>query len=401
MVPISISAERKGKTGLVLLAAAAADLARSACLSGQKPFTLDWFTDEDTKLSSEACYAVGNEDGSGFDHRRILQALEHLLHTQQGPLEMIYGSGLDCRPDILDLIPPGIRLLGNPPEILRKIKHPQQWHRLLNDLDIPYPETIFESPADSTDWLFKPACGEGGSGIHHAATFKPEKNTGGYYQKRVSGLPCSILFIASEGQAFIVGMNTQWQDDTIQNQPFRFGGIINRAPENQSWSHIMMTYIRRICAELNLSGLNTLDFIIHDNTVQLLELNPRPGASFTLYDRDYPGGLLLHHRLSCLHQGFPSRKPAGQVRAMQIIYAHCDIRLPDVLKWPAWCAHCPKPGSVIRRHAPVCTVRASGSNSGATIEQLYRRVARVCQQLRVRPPTFNTLNSIIPGLITG
>lgn len=398
MALISITPPVKIEYPLLIIAAAAADLARSAHHGGLRPITLDWFSDDDTRLASLDTYDVGNHDRSGFDGDRIMQALDRIQRLHDAPLPMVYGSGLDCRPDILESIPSGIRLHGNPPELLRMVKHPRHWQALLKELDIPYPETREAAPAEVAGWLYKPSCGEGGHGIVPAEAARDR--THGYYQKALTGLTCSLLFLASRRKVFAIGINTQWTDAGAQENPYRFGGIINRPLKMGPWIQNILQYAQRLARKLDLCGLNTIDFIVHDQTAYVLELNPRPGASFTLYDDDYPGGLLKYHLQSCQKQPLPRSKPGSHVRAMQIIYAHCDIRLPEALKWPPWCAHRPEAGSSIRQNHPVCTVRSTGPTVGSALQQLHSRVASVCQQLGQESPTTPDRNIINTGLIT-
>ena len=109
----------------------------------------------------------------------------------------------------------------------------------------------------------------------------------------------------------------------------------------------------------------------------ILELNPRPTATFALYERKE--SLLAYHLAACFGN-LPERyAPCGHVHAFNFIYAHQAMLMPH-LALPAWVTDRPTAGQVIAKDTPVCTVQAIGDNIAETKVQLAMRTAQ-CDEL--------------------
>ena len=61
--------------------------------------------------------------------------------------------------------PPGHFLFGNAPDVVCRVKDPEQLAELCAALNIPHPEVSFKMPVDPREWLVKSAGGAGGSHV--------------------------------------------------------------------------------------------------------------------------------------------------------------------------------------------------------------------------------------------
>jgi predicted ATP-grasp superfamily ATP-dependent carboligase len=340
-------------------------LTQSAVRMGARAVALDLYADADTRISAQATAVIAGL-GYGFDGEALLAAANRLAPAAHYPL--IYGSGLDTQPDLLDRLAQGRKLLGNQPATLRLCRSPEAFFFTLDQLGIPYPERCQQWPADPQNWLIKAGCSEGGKRVRFCAHAPAEADE--YYQRRLTGQPLSVLFLADGRSAQIVGFNTQWTAARSE-RPFLFCGGINRAPLSSAQREQLRVYVTRLVPHLMLKGLNSLDFMLDDETCRILELNCRPSATMALYDADYPDGLLAAHIRACQGQLVGSGPKQHPVRGFRVIFAPDDIEIPDAFAWPDWCADRPISGSVIQRTDVLCTVEAEAA-SPASVEQLIQ-----------------------------
>ncbi len=279
--------------GLLLVAQSARMLAQSAARAGLRAYAIDCFADADTRRHAARCLALV-PGLKGFDETELLQAADRIAPGAN----LIYGSGIDTRADLVGKLARGRELFGNPPEILHRVNNPLEFFRLLDMLAIPYPETRFSPPDGLEGWLIKPGCGEGGKGVGFAAKKRPMQGDA-YYQRHIPGEALSVLFVADGKQARILGFNTQWTSSHDTGQPFLFAGAVNRAELDAAQRSRIGEYTGKLTVALGLVGLNSLDFMVGDGVCRVLELNPRPSATMALYDGDFDDGLLAAHIAAC------------------------------------------------------------------------------------------------------
>jgi predicted ATP-grasp superfamily ATP-dependent carboligase len=345
-------------------------LAESAARGGIKASVVDLFGDEDTRACAERTAAV-----SSLTAPAILTASAR-LGCKPGTLPLVYGSGVDTRPELIAQLAEHYPLAGNTPEAAAAANDPQRFFPLLDRLGIPHPETRTDHPAAAAGWLAKSACGEGGKGVAFCANFRRD-GPGIFYQREQPGTACSLLFLADRKTISPIGFNTLWHDGSA-TQPFLFSGAVNRAPLNDGQRTGMIEIAAKLTASLDLRGINSLDFIADHDRVWLLELNPRPSATLQLYDGDWPGGLLGCHLHACggvlRPRGAPTNPP---LRAFRTVFAPATLQVPLPSRWPPFCSDRPAGGTIIPRHEPVCTVHALAADADEARTRLERLAADV------------------------
>ena len=350
-------------------------LAQSAARGGYASVALDLFADQDTRKLANDCYCVADAQGA-FDEKRLFSALSGIPNR----IGLVYGSGLDGRPDLLGKLIFGRRLLGNSIETLRWLKTPRRFFALLKELEIPHPATRFSPPPSSEGWLVKPSCGEGGKRVRFNAKNLAVAETD-YFQRYVPRDAGSVLFLADSQQARIIGFNSQWNASHDPDQPFLFGGAVNRASLNPDQEATLQTAIAKLTRAVGLVGLNSLDFIRDESEIRVLEVNPRPSATMALYDADYPRGLVHEHVLACQGRLPPSVCKEGPVRAFRIAYATRPILIPPDMNWPEGSADLPAAGSEIAVGYPICSVQVEGMETSAVDAALQTRITELLARL--------------------
>lgn len=329
---------------------------------------VDLFADCDTHACARSVARV-RPGPQGFDREALCAAIER-VGARDRIAGVVAGSGFEQDPTLLDALPAGAELLGNAAEIVRSVKEPASFFGALSRLGIPYPETRSSPAGDSRGWLRKRI---GGSGGMHVQPLQANSQCppGHFLQRAVAGRAHSVVFAANGRRAAIVGYNAIWQE------PGRFtyrGAIADRSLA----AHVrtdLAEVIPELTAAFGLRGLCGADFIVdNDERWTLLEINPRPTASFELHERD--GGLFTVHVDACRGR-LPVRISAQEkkIAAVRVLYAPHALRIPR--PWHRWSRDRPAPGTQVRAGEPICTMHAAGCEAGAVTRLLDIR----CQEL--------------------
>ena len=122
-----------------------------------------------------------------------------------------------------------------------------------------------------------------------------------------------------------------------------------------------------------LRGINSCDFLVHDDSVYMLEINPRLSASLQLHQAK-KGDLFAAHVQACLNQQIDWPVVDKQSRAMQIIYANKTVLVPAEMDWPDWVADIPQLLSEITAGSPICTVITEARTAKLAKQKLLQRV---------------------------
>jgi predicted ATP-grasp superfamily ATP-dependent carboligase len=360
----------------VLIASASGRaLAQSARRAGYAPLVVDFFGDDDTRGAAEACIRLEDGFTGGFVLDSLMAACERLAsgRTLAG---VVYGSGLEDRPALIEAMSKRWRLIGNPSELVARLKDPLMFADLCRQSEIPHPETQLDRPAEASNWLARQRGGSGGSHIRSALA-EPVADAGTYFQRRVDGRPVSALALSDGVRCAILGLSEQWAVFHCK-RPFRFSGAVRPASIPASIEQVLTTAVRRFCSRTSLVGLNSLDFLASDKGYWLLEVNPRPGATLDIFEPENPRdeSLFALHVAACNGRVGHTPRLAGAVAA-QIVYSDSEIVASPELAWPAWARDRQSAGSRVAKDAPFCTVVARGATAADARRALAERAAAI------------------------
>ncbi|HTT37847.1 MAG TPA: ATP-grasp domain-containing protein [Burkholderiales bacterium] len=380
------SPETAAPTQIVVIAVAGRALAQSAAKTGCRVRVLDAFADRDTRAVSEAT-CIATDHAIGLDPARLFAALDAPAQRPGGRI-LVTGSGFERTPELLERLAAYGRLCANDAQIVAALKQPELAAELLRALGWSVPETQRDVPGDRHGWLQKEIGGAGGNHVR-SADCAPARS-GAYYQRRMSGCPISVTFLADAEHAWVLGFNAQ-SFHAIGNAPFCYAGAstCRLAPELAAEVQARLNRLVRIAG---LRGLNGLDFLLDGTSMVALEVNPRPTATFELYEEDFPEGLVAWHLRSFAGPvpefGERLRHRPACARAYSVLYAERALQVPDDVAFPDWCRDLPMDGSWIGAGAPVLSVFAAGENKAAAqrrLEQRKREVRRMLLRWQVGP----------------
>jgi predicted ATP-grasp superfamily ATP-dependent carboligase len=355
---------------VLIVAVTGRAIAASAARGGFPVVVLDYFADRDTVAVAHEARAVVAAGAWRFDRRALLRLAAELVRPGASA-GLVYGAGFEGAPELLARLAADRVLLGNPPEVVARVRDPAQIFPLFDRLGISHPEVRSTPPEDPAGWLVKRAGGAGGAHIRPATRRWIPRD--GYFQRHTAGVPHSVLFLADGRRGCIVGVNRQWTADARPDRPFLYGGAVGGVLLPPSLAAALPAQLDQLIAATGLVGLNGLDFLVEDERWSALEVNPRPTATLDLYDEDVPAGLFALHVEAC-HGLLPAALPHGdRHRAHAVVHASIPFEVSAEFSFPVGCRDIPVPGSRFSVGDPLCSIHAEGASIAGALTQLAER----------------------------
>ena len=356
-------------------------LAVSAARAGYRVTALDAFGDLDLRAAAEVI-ALRPDHGTRYSPLAAAVAAEPVDATLA-----VYTSNFENYPAAVARLAQGRHLLGNPPEVLARVRNPIELMRVLRRRGFSIPRTRagpVSGPGLAT-WLLKPRRSGGGHGISFWRRGRPVPRTS-YLQERIDGLPGSVVFVADGRRSVPLGVSRQLVADArLGAQRFRYCGSLlgppssRLAPRQEHLVQSAVSLATAVTAEFGLLGLNGLDFIARDGVPYPIEVNPRFSASMELIERAYRLSLFELQVRACRGILPVTLPPCAGVEGKAIVFARRDVVLGQTRSWlkAESFADIPHPGERIRQGHPICTVFATGTDALSCQRLLIRRAASV------------------------
>ena len=376
MPPATLPADRPdpSEPDIVVVALSARSLAAAARRAGRQPAAIDLFGDQDTRRLAAPCLRLPSHD-LRLDAGALLEAL---ARPDLRGLPLIYGAGFEDNPALLGRIAEDRPVLGNTGKAVARTKDPFAFATTLHGLGVPHPAVTRRLDGRPDSNLLKRIGGSGGGHIAPASmTVAPP---GWYFQQRLEGHAVSVLFLADGQRAVIVGLSRQWAAPAVK-APYRYGGAAGPLRIPPRLGGLLPEMMTSLAAAFGLVGLNSADLLLNADGFQLLEVNPRIGASLDVFDRSPMPPLLGLHLAACAGR-LPDRLPVlPDCRAAEILYAAGPVLIDEGARWPAWTADRPTAPARLSAGEPVCTVMADGVGIRAARSRVQQRRQRVAADL--------------------
>jgi predicted ATP-grasp superfamily ATP-dependent carboligase len=376
--PPSRTARSRG--ALLIAAVSGRALAGAAVEAGYVPLVADFFADADTQDLAHACRKMPGAIARGFQWRSLGPALEALARQAPAPLAgVVYGSGFEDRPLLLDRMAERWPLLGNDAAVVETTKSPERFFATLDRLAIPHPVTVMERPGQGAGWVAKR---RGGAGGGHVVPARLQLNeTDVYYQALIEGRAVSALFLATKRKACVLGFSEQWTTPAPRRL-WRYGGAVRPAALPHAAMAGMMDAVTRAASAFGLQGLASADFVLEGNHPFLLEINPRPGATLDIFAGAAKSLLRLHVDAVTLGRLPRESLVFEGAAASGLLYAPEPVVVPRNMIWPAWAADRPRPGERIDKYRPICTVLARAGTRGRAKRLVENRTASLLAKIK-------------------
>jgi len=345
-------------------------LVESAIRAGFDVRALDFFGDLDTKA---ACPGISlSERGVPFSPRPsdYWKAAHDILKDA-----IVYTAPLENHPSLIERFSEKMRLWGNGPSVLKNVRNP----RILQDFcakeGMAFPKTYFGRPATAPQrgLLLKPKKSGGGKDILPYNGILPP---GYYLQEHVSGIPCSVTFIADGLEANVIAVTRQYIGEKwLGASGFSWCG--NMVPNDLSeWQNGRLSRIvQKFTERFRLVGCVGMDFILADD-IYVLEINPRLCGSMDAVEKAFDINLFDLHMRACegdMREDFSQKKYCAKA----IIYAEKSLvaRNTEALLGTA-VRDIPRPNLRIGEGEPLCSVVVEGSTEEGCTRNLREEVEK-------------------------
>jgi predicted ATP-grasp superfamily ATP-dependent carboligase len=361
----------------IIIAISGRALAVSANRAGYRVIVADCFADEDTSSVSEAVYQLQYTD-DGFIEEELLTTIEKILSPASNA-KLVIGSGFESQPDLIDKLAELAPVFSNNKKTIIKVKEPSSFFPMLKKYAISHPKTMFSRPDLSENYLIKKNAGIGGINTRWLEQNDESDDNNYYYQEYVPGEVASVLFLANGKQAKIVGFNHQLQSEDFPESPFLYQGAITLNKNIINNIEVIDNIINKITSSSKLKGLCGLDYIINEqNEVVVLEVNPRPPATFELHEEERA---LFDAHLACFDGKFVELEQQNtnnsKFKGYAILYAKENLFISDKLMLPEWVKDRPRAESVIPTKFPVCSVHAKEISLDKLKAMLFNRLLQI------------------------
>jgi uncharacterized protein len=400
------------KQPLAIVGASVRSAAASALRAGFQPLAADLFADADLRQIATATHIRPYPEGL-IDWLRAIE-----------PPAWMYTGAIENHPELVDQMAWIAPLLGNPGDVLARVRSPWELAHALRDADQLFPE-IRESdaglPCDGS-WLAKTYAGASGSGVSALVETgrQADKETRRrdrkelasdspclplsfspclVFQRRLSGIPCAAIYVGCNGAATLFGVTRQLIGESwLGAHGFQYAGSIGPWPISDA-SRATLSKIGNTLAErFELIGLFGVDFILDGETVWTLEVNPRYTASVEIVERMTAENAIAAHVAACRENIIRNPQSAARLsspksirnprshgkvilfakRDIVISHAFADYSLIEALRtpWPML-ADVSAAGTAIANGRPILTVFADGASLDEVERRLRTRVAEI------------------------
>lgn len=372
---------------ILLVGASVRALTESAASSKIQVTGIDFFGDLD------CCGEIltPNKQRSAFSTLGLLKIAQGL--KCQG---LVYGSGPENHWEALRYWEDQNLLLGNGYNTLVKARNPYLLRETLGQIGVKMPDFFSPNqipPAGS--WLLKPLFRGGGHGIARL----PSEEAGirsvlsqlddaerYIVQEFQDGIPASMTFLADGKKVLLLGFSYQLiQEDSEKNSFLYTGNIVPMPSPYPSFGEDMAVLASHLTADFGLKGINTLDFILCENGVRVLEINPRWSGSVELIEAWLGRSLFLDHIKACGGELPQAAEWEGLLSACssrffgkKILYANTSFTIRNYEEgWQSLYEYglrdIPRPGGLTMKGEPICTVLADGSSKEECMSALEKK----------------------------
>jgi predicted ATP-grasp superfamily ATP-dependent carboligase len=377
---------------ILMVGLSARAAAESAAMAGYAVTAFDAFGDLDQHPSVRA-RAVRRDISGRFSAAGAARAAQAVECDA-----VVYLSGFENQPMIVERLAVGRTLWGNPARVLRRVRNPFLVAEALRRRGRAtaavhrWRAGRLDPPVDASDlrWLVKPFASGGGHRVHpwHRERVPP----GCYVQELVEGTPGSIVFVAANRRAVPIGMSRQLIGlPTFGAAGFRYCGSILTAPAGALFDDRLVgrafVLSTELAEEFDLVGVGGIDFIVRDGVPYATEVNPRWCASMELVERAFKLSVFSAHARACGAGVLPQfdLRQAGDIGAVgkAIVFARSDVVVGDTREWlvDPMVRDVPHPGERIHGGSPVCTVLADAADPATCYAALVRRAENIYARL--------------------
>ncbi len=274
----------------------------------------------------------------------------------------------------------GQTVCGTPHDVAARFCTKTSIQQFFEEHEFPVPPLLSkgEYPA-----FIKPDTGAGGwrntlatTPDDEAAWTKCWPDTPYIRQTPVEGIPCSVSCIADGTSARALSLNCQFNRGGEGERRFGFAGAIT--PFQPKERESLLALAEDIAAKSGCIGSLGIDFMLTDDGIRTIEINPRFQATLDIVEMSTGINIFNLHR-NAARGILPASRPVPKMTAVRtIIFAEHDCVVKDDLKsLHPDIADIPWPGTEIEEGNAVLSVYGRGANEDEALAILDKTITRV------------------------
>ena len=284
---------------------------------------------------------------------------------EAAPEPLLFCAPIEAAPEVLAEAARNKKVLNAPARAVAMARDLSFLREMAGD-GIRLPVVSFSSNhpnAPTAPAVIKSTKTAGGTGIRPGGGILAK---GEYRQQFVQGDSIGALFFSAAGRCDFFGASLHI------NHGFLYGGGIFPAPLTSDAARILEKFGARVTAASGMTGWWGADFILNDEALWLLEINPRPTATAALFGK-LRGADLVAAQMSLDAAAHIPRTDDAGVAGNRVIYARTGFIFRGSAGWFAKNARdIPQEGSVIKKGAPVLTLYAEATTAADCLALLEK-----------------------------
>jgi len=381
-------------------------LAASARRAGYQVCAVDYFGDQDLKRlchenRSIVKQRIGETCGQldkDFSPEALLQLAKDLLRRVEIDAVLL-SSGLDDSSDVLFKLDDLIPILGNHPNVVKRVRDKMKFFEELERLGIPHPKTAIaenfeEAKGEAKNIgypvLVKPLRGFGGAGIRKAENSQEldqafldasRLDDKVLIQEYISGMAASASLISSANGTVTLTLNEQLlgMSESGQREPFGYCGNVVPIQINKAVADRCKGIVERVASHFNLVGSNGIDLVIsREGIPYVIEVNPRFQGTLECVERTLNVNIVKAHVEACVQGKLPITEKTPLAFCVRLIlFAPQRSVVPDLSIFKE-VRDIPLPGVIIEEGEPVCSIVVDGANRNSSL----RKARMIAESIR-------------------
>jgi len=397
---------------LLVIGVDVASLAASARRAGYKVYAVDYFGDQDLRrVCEETLSIVEQREGRScgrlsldFNPDALLQLARSLLKKRSIDAALL-SSGLEDFPNILfklfDLVP----ILGNPPELIQRVRDKEEFFHQLKRLGIQHPETAVaedfkearrKSKEIGYPVVVKPIRSFAGAGIRKVKNLREFErafkevsllNEAVLVQEYISGMAASASLISSGQKVSTLTVNEQLIGIRAIGQQEPFGYCWNVVPLSAAKTVVdeCRSIAEKIVLHFGLIGSNGVDLVVsEDGRPNVIEVNPRFQGTLECVERVLRMNVVDAHVKVCTQATLPTIPDEISCYCTRLIlFAPQRSTVPDLNGFEG-VRDLPLPGVIVEKGEPVCSIIAEGASRDSSFKEANKIVKSIVKLLQPR-----------------
>jgi len=377
-------------------------VAQAAKSLGFTVYLADYYADVDTENSVDMIFSLQKDpkQPDKAEEYTPSRLVDFAIEKLEGKVDFLLPtSGVGCTPELVRKLEKHFDVIGNGWKAVRKVKNWNGLKKTLDSLGIQYPDTIvarsskfkgIRKAVEKLDYpvVVKPVL----KGIH-LELIRGDDDLKLYLdhlnlddrelliQRYIKGTDISSSVLGGSGSATAISVNRQltgFQEFGVRTELTYCGHLV---PLDYVGNKEIEALSEEIISRYGLLGSNGVDYVISNDEIYFMEINPRFQDTIECVGK-YRGLNLVEEHISAIdgdlkRPEFKSDKCFGKA----IIFADEKIRVSG-LSTAKNIADIPPDNTIIQPHEPVCSVFAEGENNRDVLEGLIRQSYAIQRSLR-------------------